>query len=116
MSIGSVASYYTQTATVLRSTRTQAATGAIINVWSSEAEVMGRLRPFTVSKAGGEELRAGKVTVVAGYRWYCAPTTSFDEDDRLRIDGTAYRVAHKADVMSMGRLMQVDLELVGHDG
>jgi hypothetical protein len=115
MSIGGIGGYLTQTGTVMRSTRTQAVTGAVINAWSSQAEVMGRLRPFTVSKAGGESLSADKLTVFAGFRWYCAPTAAMVEDDRLRVDGVTYRIAHIADVMSMGRLMQVDLELVGHD-
>ena len=115
MSIGGVAAYLTQTGMVMRATRTQATTGAVINSWSSQAEVMGRLRPFTVTKAGGEKLSADKVTVYAGFRWYCAPSTAFAEDDRLRVDGVTYRIAYIADVMSMGRLMQVDLELVGHD-
>lgn len=115
MSIGNVAAYLTQTATVMRSTQTVAGTGAIINLWSSQSEVKVRLRPYTVTKAGGEQVSADKVTVMAGYVAYSAATTAFTEADRLRIDGTTYRVTHIADVMSMGRLQQTQLELVGHD-
>ncbi len=115
MSIGNVSAYFQQTAMVLRATQTTAVTGATINAWTTQAEVKGCLRPYTVTKAGGEHLSADKMTVYAGYKFYSAPTTSFDEADILRVDGVRYRVRHIADVMSMGRLMQTELELVGHD-
>lgn len=115
MSIGNVAAYLTQTATVMRATETTATTGAIINVWSSQSQHSGRLQPYTVTKAGGTYISADKVTVMAGYRWYSAYSTSFTEKDRLRIGSTTYRIQRIADVMSMGRLMQTELELVGHD-
>lgn len=116
MSIGNVAAFFTQTALVLRSTRTQAATGAFVNTWSSQAEVAGLLRPFVAYRWGSELISGDKVTDVSNYRWYCAVGADIKAEDRLRIDGQEYRVVYPVDVMSMGRLMHIDVKLVGHDG
>ena len=115
MSIGNVAAYLTQTGTVLRPTVTQAVTGAIINTWTSQSEVMGRLRPFVAYRWGSEIINADKVTEVANYRWYCATSADITTTDRLRVDGNTYRVVFVSNVMSMGRLAQIDLKLVSHD-
>jgi len=116
MSIGNVAHYLTQTATVMRPTVTTAVTGALINAWSSQSEVLGRLRPFVAYRWGSELISGDKVTDVANYRWYCATSADITTTDRLRIGSNTYRVVYVSDVMSMGKLMQVDLKLVGHDG
>ena len=116
MSIGNVVAYLTQTAKVYRTTRTSAATGAVINTWSSQSEVMGRLRPFVAYRWGSEIMSGDKVTDVGNFRWYCATTADIANDDRLLIDSEYYRVVYVSNVMSMNRLLQVDLKLVGHDG
>ena len=115
MSIGNIAAYLTQTGMVLRTTVSQATTGAIINTWTSQSEVMGRLRPFVAYRWGTEILNADKVTDQSNYRWYCATTADITPADRLRVDGDTYRVVFVSNVMSMDRLMQVDLKLVSHD-
>jgi head-tail adaptor len=116
MSIGNVAAYLTQTATVMRNNPTSAATGALINTWTSQSQVLGRLRPLVAYRWGSELISADKVTDQANYRWYCATSADITPSDQLRIGSNTYRVVYVADVMSMGRLMEVDVRLVAHDG
>lgn len=115
MSIGNVAQYFAQTATVMRPVFTRAVTGALISTLSSQSDVAGCLRPRTSTDIGGERLSADKVTLYASHRWYCATAADIRQDDRLVIGGTSYRVRFVADVMTMGRLQQIDLLEVGHD-
>ena len=116
MSIGNVSSFFTQTAKVYRPTISQAATGAMLQTWSSQSEVDGCLRPYIAYRWGSELISGDKVTDTSNYRWYCATTADIANDDRLLIDSEYYRVVYVSNVMSMNRLLQVDLKLVGHDG
>ena len=116
MSIGNVSSFFTQTAKVYRPTISQAATGAMLQTWSSQSEVSGCLRPYIAYRWGSELISGDKVTDTSNYRWYCATTADIHAEDRLLISGLYYRVVYPADAMSMGKLMHCDVKLVAHDG
>lgn len=116
MSIGNVASFFTDTALLKRPTFTKAVTGATISTYSSQYEIAGCLRPRMDAYLGGERIAADKVTLYATHRFYCAANSSVRQDDELVIGGTTYRVRFVVNVMTMGKLLQVDLREVGHDG
>ena len=108
--IGNIAKYYEAGWKVLRATETQDAAGGMVSTLSTHLSISGRMRPLT----GDKRISADKDTYFGDHRFYCDPVDIL-EGDYLTLTGsttTVYEVKHAPDMMTMGRLMQVDAELV----
>lgn len=105
--IGRVNQYYESGWVLYRATSTTDAYGGVVNTYSSQAALTGRLRPLS----GEYRLSADKETEFATHRFYCSPA-DIRVGDRLSKGGDIYEVKFAANVMDMGRFMHVDLEWV----
>ena len=91
---------------VYRPSAGQDAYGGVATTYSTHLAVRGRLRPLS----GDQRLSADRQTEFATHRFYCNPA-DIQPGDEIRKDGDRYLVKFASDVMTMGRLMQVDVEL-----
>jgi hypothetical protein len=68
------------------------------------------MRPLT----GDKRISADKDTYFGDHRFYCSPVDIKENDvlTKTGSSGTQYEVKHAPDMMTMGRLQQVDCELV----
>ncbi len=76
---------------------------------SSQGSVSGVMRPLS----GEYRLSADKDTAFATHRFYCNPSSLILPGRYLSTGGKKYEVKFASDMMNMGRLMQVDCEVVG---
>ncbi len=81
--------------------------GTTIENFEMQAEMEGRLRPLS----GDMRMAADKQTEFATHKLYCDPV-DIRAGDRIHFQGDVFRVNFAQDVMSMDRLMQVELELL----
>ena len=82
--------------------------GGFTQASSSQGTISGIMRPLS----GELKLSASKDTVFGTHRFYCFPTTLLASGGYLSTGGAKYEVKFVADMMSMGRLMQCDCEVI----
>ena len=109
MSIGTVSNFFTATWTVIRYAPVRDTMGGFSPSSSSAGTVSGMMRPLS----GHLKLSADKDHAFATHRLYCAPTSIITAGRYLTTGGSKYEVKFVSNVMNMGRLMQVDCEVVG---
>ena len=108
--IGNIERFYESGWKVLRATETQDAAGGMVTTLAAHLSVRGRMRPLT----GDKRISADKDTYFGDHRFYCSPADILEGDVLTKTGSTTttYEVKHAPDMMTMGRLMQVDCELV----
>jgi len=105
--IGMVRKHFTPGWEVWRYVSSQDDYGGTTETWTIQETIAGRMRPLS----GEKKLAADKNTAFGTHRFYCIPT-DIKPGDEIRKDNVNYRVKHPADMMTFGRLMQVDLEVI----
>ena len=105
--IGNVKKYFTAGHQVWRASPVADAWGGMVDTPALITTVSGRIRPLS----GDVRLSADKKTAFATHRFYCFPA-DIRAGDEIRTGGQTYRVNFAGDIMTFGRFMQVDMELV----
>ena len=80
-----------------------------IIVWTDFKEVIGRLRPLS----GEKRVAASKETAFISHRFYCSHfSEAIPAGCTLLLEGNRYNIKFVQNVMTMDRILQLDLELI----
>ena len=102
-----ILNFYNLTCTLQRATLSTNSMGETVESYAPVAVFAGSIRPQT-----GKEVRADARKVqISTHRLYCDPM-EIKPTDRIVCNGHTYGVIFAHDVMNMGRMMQVDLEVI----
>ena len=99
--------YFDSTATIQEPTLVADSYGEPIATWTTYDSIPCRLRPIT----GDKRIAASKDTEFATHKLYCLPIT-MPINCRIVINNEIYEIKCPSDIMTMGRFMQIDLELI----
>ena len=106
--IGAIENYFTAGWVVSRHKSVRDTMGGFTQTSSSVGSVSGDMRPLS----GEYKLSADKQIAFGTHRFYCSPTSIITPGRVLSTGGVEYEVKFAADMMNMGRVMQVDCEVI----
>lgn len=99
--------HLTQTLTWQKAEQSNNAIGEEVTSYTTTETFKGRLRPMTGSLRDTDMRRTQHFT----HRIY-APIIAIKPNDRIGYGGQVFRVVYVSNVMSFGRFLQIDCELI----
>jgi len=102
--------YFESGYALYRATSSKDASGGFVNDWKKVKGLVGRLRT-NMNGSLGFPMRNDKQTEECKYRFYCG-VDDIRVGDEIRTDVLRFEVQMVNDVMTFGRFLQLELELI----
>lgn len=105
--------YFNLTGMILEPSESKNEVNESIITWKEFKEVKGSLRPLSNESKNQIRILSGKEVQIVTHKFYCS---YFEEEipdkSKIIISGKEYKIKNIQNVMTMNRILQLDLELI----